>query len=289
MFDQARINQIRQLASRLTLKTRRSITGKATGQRSVRRRGEGFEFDELRDYQAGDSIRAVDWKSSARTQRLMVRSYYDDRNRSIMLLVDISRSGRFGSRDSLKEIIIKELGMLLSFVAQHEQDGLGALLFHSDVENFIPIKSGRVHQAFIGDLIGKTGSKLGVSSIKSTFISCLEQLEPNSLVILISDCLQEDMARLLPAMAGHHELVVLRVYDPIERQLPKKLLTHFVDPESNEMIDGTDPITIQRFRSFLACWKQEQDMLFKQHGIGCCDIDITEPYIDKLVHFFKKR
>lgn len=285
-------NGIAQAIRQLVLKARRNIFGKSAGPRATRRRGEGFEFEELREYQAGDTIRSVDWKSSARTNRLMVRSYHDDRNRSIMLLLDISKSGDFGSGKTLKEEVIKNLAVLLSSVAYHEHDGVGVVLFDAQVREFLPIKSGRAHHILVCKQVLNATAHAGVSSVQKAFAVCMQRVEPNALVILVSDCLYTDIGQLLPAVARRHELVVLRVYDPVERALPKNMLMRLEDPETGEIVEAVDPVTMRDMHAFQQSWLIEQNALFKKYGVDCCDINVqhtSTEYVNALVQFFDKR
>lgn len=273
----------------LQIKTRKLLQGKNSGSSMTRRMGTGFEFDQLRDYQVGDNVRAIDWKSSARSNKLVVRSYREDRNRAIVLLVDISRSGEFGSGDQLKESVIRDLAVMISCVAEQTRDSVGAVFFHHIIEKVIPLGVSKAHKMALAEEILTVRSVAGETDISQAYAASLQYFSKDALIVLISDCLSNNYKKLMATVAQRHELVVLRVYDPVERDLPEGLLITCQDQESELVIDGTNPIQMSALRSFMKKWQYDQDLFFKKLGVDCCDINVHESYEKVLKNFFIRR
>src|SRR5579862_8407903 len=135
------IKKIRQIE----IATRRLLTGSLVGDSRSAVKGEGFEFDQIRDYQMGDDVRAIDWNSSARMDKLLVKQYIQERNRTVILAVDVSASTLFSSDDALKSDIIAQLASVLALVADYGKDTVSLLLFSDEIELFIPAGRGRQH------------------------------------------------------------------------------------------------------------------------------------------------
>ncbi len=279
--------------AQLQIKTKKLLRGATAGPYVMRRIGTGSEFDQLRDYQVGDNVRAIDWKSSARSNKLIVRSYREDRNRTIILLVDTSRSGQFASGDQLKATTIQDIAVMLSFAAEQSRDRVGALFFHHAIEKVIPLGSGKTHTALLVQEImaqqPEDAAKAAETSLAHAFTTTLEHFPKNALVVLISDCLSRNYERVMSSVARRHELVVLRVADPVEKDLPEGLLIQCEDPETGTTLQGTDPSEMDALRRFIKRWYAEQDLFLKKWGVDCCDITIGSSADELLMKFFAQR
>lgn len=285
MLDPSRLKRIQ----RLHLKARRMLAGKKVGDNKTRRMGFGLEFDQLRDYRVGDNVRFIDWKSSARSNKLIVRSYYESRNRTVVVLVDISKSTDFSSTECSKTDVIRDLALLVCCAAEIEQDHVGLMLFHQAVEKVIPARLGRKHTAVLAETILSAPTVAGGTSLEQVSAECLQRFDKNVLVILISDCLSSGYEQALAHLARKNDLVIMRVNDPIEEQLPAELLVALQDPETAITVDGTSVVQMRALRAFLPALRQQQNHLFKQLGIDCFDVTVGMPYEQTLVRFFNER
>jgi len=274
--------------SQLRLIARRIHTGRDAGLFQARTRGSGLEFDELRAYEPGDNVRSIDWKSSARANKLMTRLYYEESRRSVMLLVDLSASGSFASGSIQKISAIKECAVLVACAAEYGNDEVGFITFGKDVEQYRPPKAGRsyIHNLCVD--IMQAPEAPGVSSFAAAFADCVTRMPRRSLVILISDGLGADLAASLPAISARHDLVVVRVYDQIERQWPAGLVVGLQDPESGVALPA-NPLQMQALADFMQTWRVQQDLLFKQYGVQVADIAVSDVYEERLVQFFNQR
>jgi len=271
---------------RIRLRTNKMLCGVGIGSFATRRIGDGFEFEQLRDYQVGDNVRAIDWKSSARHNKLIVRSYREDQNRSILLLIDISSSTKFGSASLLAESVIKDVGIMLCCMAENGRDRIGALFFHDTIAQVVPFGVGRLHSAMLAQAICAAQATGKGTSIDQVYAAVLERCKKNTCVVLISDCLGEGYEKLMTLVAKRHELMVLRVYDGIVRDFPHQLLVACQDPETGLTVDCTDPASMAAMRAFMAQWYQRQTILFRKSGIRYCDLNVRESYEKVLVPFF---
>ena len=286
--DRAHVMRLKRIQN-LYLKARRMLAGKKIGDYRSRRVGFGLEFDQLRDYRVGDNVRFIDWKSSARSNKLIVRSYYESHNRTIVLLVDISISTSLGSTVSQKSDIIRDLAIVVSCAAEVEQDHIGLMLFHKEVEKVIPARMGRKHTAILAETLLTAPLIEGGTSLAQVSSECLQRFDKNVLVILISDCISGAYETALAQLARKNDVVVLRVTDHAEVDIPQELRVVLEDPETHQIVDGTSQAQMRSVRSYLAAFREEQDQLFKRLGIDCFDITVGVPYEQTLVRFFNER
>src|SRR5205823_3416206 len=205
--------------------------------------GQGMEFAEVREYQAGDEVRSIDWNVTARMNRPYVKRYSEERELTVMLAVDLSGSERFGTRRRFKSEIASELAAVLAMSAIRNNDRVGALLFTDHVEHVLPPKKGRRHALrLIRDLLVFEPEGSG-TDIPGTADYLIKMLPHKSIVFLVSDFLSGDIERPLKLLAQRHDLVAVSVEDPSEQQLPDLGVVRLVDPETGRTIsvDTSDP------------------------------------------------
>ena len=290
-----RASELLRKIAQLQIHTKKLLRGASAGSYLTRRLGTGSEFDQLREYQDGDNVRSIDWKSSARSNKLIVRSYREDRNRTIVLLIDTSPSGLFSSGNQLKLTAIQDLAVMMGFAAEQARDRFGAIFFHQTVEKVIPLGAGKSHSVLLAqaafEAVSTQDKQISAeeTSLSAAFARTMEQFPKNALVVLISDCVSSDYQTVMATVAQQHELVVLRVYDAIEREVPADLLIQFQDPETGATVNGTDPHALAALRTFTQKWYADQDLFFKKLGVDCADINVNAPYDTVLIQFFAQR
>ncbi|THH37820.1 DUF58 domain-containing protein [Neolewinella litorea] len=254
-------------------------------------KGRGMSFSEVRNYQYGDDVRNIDWNVTARSGEPYVKVFEEERELTVMLLVDISKSSFFGTVKQPKNELITEICAVLAFSAVNNNDKVGLLLFSDRVEKYLPPKKGRGHiLRIIRELIDTrpegSGTDIGMALTYFT-----NMVKKRSICFLVSDYLATGYERSLRLAARRHDLVGLHLYDPRERELPPVGLLRAVDAESGQAhwID-TDS---KRVRDRYAGWYREQMDYFKtafqQSGADTLSVETTEDYVKELLRFFKRR
>lgn len=254
-------------------------------------KGRGMAFSEVREYQFGDDIRTIDWNVSARFNHPFVKIFEEERELTVMLLVDVSASGEFGTVQQLKKDIAAELCAVLAFSAIKNNDKVGVIFFSDVIEKFIPPKKGRTHiLRIVRELLDfqpthrKTNIAEGLRYLTSV-------IKKRSIVFLISDFLGEGYDDALKIAAKKHDLVAVRLYDVREAELSRSGLMRVVDAETQETdwIDTSD----RRVREHYARWWKESDLartkLFRRSGVDAVNIRIDQSYVNPLMAFFRVR
>ncbi len=272
--------------------TRRLFNGSLIGDQRSAIKGSGFEFDQIREYQIGDDVRTIDWKSSARMDTLLVKEYIQERDRVVIIVVDVSASTLFSSGDILKSLIMAELASVLALVADYSRDAVSLLLFSDDIELSIPPGRGIQHVRMIMEKLFTFQSCKQKTNIAVVFDRLLAHARSDSLVLLVSDFIDDSInnSKKLSVVAQKYDLIAIRCLDRNERALPA---VGFVSVQDSET--GQEAVLDLRFSGaykaslFLQNHAQEQAQLFKKNGVELLDIAIEKPFIGELVRFFKQR
>ena len=254
-------------------------------------KGRGMSFSEVRGYQYGDDVRNIDWNVTARSGEPHVKVFEEERELTVMLLVDISKSSFFGTVKQPKNELITEICAVLAFSAAQNNDKVGLLLFSDRVEKFLPPKKGRGHiLRIIRELLDTrpegSGTDIGMAL---TFFT--NMVKKRSICFLLSDYLATGYERPLRLAARRHDLVGMHLYDPREKELPAVGLLRATDAESGktQWID-TDS---RKVRSRYAAWYAENmdyfNASFRQSGADTLSVETTEDYTRELLGFFKRR
>lgn len=254
-------------------------------------KGRGMAFSEVREYQFGDDIRMIDWNVSARFNHPYIKIFEEERELTVMLLVDVSGSGEFGTVQQLKRDVATELCAVLAFSALKNNDKVGVILFSDVVEKFIPPKKGRTHiLRIVRELLDfqpvhrETNITEGLRYLTSA-------IKKRSIVFVISDFLADGYDDALKIAAKKHDLVGIHLYDPREAELPSSGLMRVLDAETREAIwvDSSDRMVRDGYSRW---WKQQQEArqkLFRRTGVDAIQIRIDQSYIQPLVSFFRLR
>ncbi|MCB9285284.1 MAG: DUF58 domain-containing protein [Lewinellaceae bacterium] len=254
-------------------------------------KGRGMSFSEVRSYQYGDDIRNIDWNVTARTGEPYIKVFEEERELTVMLLVDVSHSALFGTTTQLKRELITELCAVIAFSAIQNNDKVGAILFSEEIEAFIPPKKGRQHiLRIIRELIdiepGKRGTNIGLA---------LEYLnnviKKRSICFMCSDFQAGGYETPLQVVARKHDLVGVHLYDPREVALPNVGLIHAHDAETGRL--GWIDTSSKRIRErFAEAFREKQERFLKSFGRNGADtlsIQTGDSYVNALLQFFKKR
>ena len=254
-------------------------------------KGKGIAFSEVREYQYGDDIRNVDWNVTARFNHPYIKVFEEERELTVVLLVDVSGSRFFGTLSQLKMNVITEISAVLSFSAIQNNDKVGVILFSDKIEKFIPPKKGKQHiLRIIRELINFRPENRKTSITEALrFLS--NAIKKRSIVFLISDFMDYHFEDALRIASKRHDLIGLHIYDIRETELPDIGLINIVDAETGkEMLVDTSSRYIRN--TYKNSWKKRTDDLneiFLKLGVDTASISTDEDYVRPLISLFKKR
>lgn len=254
-------------------------------------KGSGIEFEEVREYQPGDDERSIDWNVTARMNHPYVKNYREERELTVMLVVDISASSRFGSSERFKNELVAEIGAVLAFSAIKNNDKVGLLLFSDQVEKYLPPKKGVRHVLrVIRELLVFKPQHVGTHLTPA--LQFLGKVQKKSgICFLISDFMGPDYSKAITPIAAKHDLITIAMVDTYEKQLPNLGIVTFSDLETNEeiSIDTSNPRAVELFFQYnndrLATHKKLMDRI----GAGFIPLQTDRAYVDALRTFLQER
>jgi uncharacterized protein (DUF58 family) len=276
---------------RIEIRTKRLVNDVFSGEYHSVFKGQGMEFDEVREYQPGDDIRNIDWNVTARMGAPYVKRFMEERELVVMFLLDVSASGRFGSGQNTKLDTAAEICALLAFSAIQNNDKVGAVVFSDHVEKFIPPDKGRSHALHVvRELLffqpeGK-GTNIGEA------LSFLQRvLKRRAIVFVLSDFMSPDFSQPLALAARKFDLVALHVRDEREETLTESGMIRLWDQEREveRLIDLGARGARERFGAFVAERDEQLTKLFNRYGVDRVDIDTQKDYVLPLSLFFRSR
>lgn len=254
-------------------------------------KGQGMEFDEVREYQPGDEIRSIDWNVTARTGHPYVKRFREEREQTLLFLVDLSASGRFGSVKNTKSEVATELCALLAFSAIKNNDKVGLVVFTETVELFIPPAKGTSHVLrLISELLRFEPQQKG-TKITAAVDYAARILNRRSIVVLISDFFDTDYQRTLGILSRRHDVIAASVNDAREYELPNVGLLDLEDPETGAMV-SVDTGSAAVRKKYKALGLARADALretFKSLNIDHIEVGTSDDYLLDLIRFFKRR
>ncbi len=276
---------------RIEIKTRRLSNHLFSGEYHSSFKGRGMAFSEVRKYEYGDDIRAIDWNVTARLNEPYIKVFEEERELTLMLLVDVSGSGNFGSRVQLKREMITEICATLAFSAIQNNDKVGVILFSDTIELFIPPKKGKTHTLrIIRELIEfkPQSQKTNIAGALRYFSSIQKK---RAIAFVLSDFMDQEYRDPLRIMAQRHDVTGIRIYDPREETLPNLGLVPMKDPESGKVsYINTASKSLRRKlkQQFDSSYRYFRDS-FTRSGAGQLSIRVDESYPAKLLGYFKQK
>lgn len=283
--------EVVQKIRRIQITTNRVVNESLAGSYHSVFKGRGMEFDEVREYQAGDDIRTIDWNVTSRAGRLFVKRYVEERELTVMLLIDVSASTHFGSVEKSKSEVAAEIAALIAFSAIRNNDRIGAILFTDRTEKFIPPRRGSTHVLrVIREVLYHEPGHCGTSIRKA--IEHLNLLvRKRAVVFLISDLLDQGFEKTLKAANRRHDIVVIQIIDRRESELPDVGIVELRDSETGE-ITCVDTSLLGVREVVRKNWARNQARLSKlldSNRIDHITIETDKPYDFPLVRFFMQR
>ena len=276
---------------KIEIKTRRLSDHIFSGEYHTSFKGRGMTFSEVRQYQYGDDIRAIDWNVTARYNEAHVKVFEEERELTMMLMVDISGSESFGSKNQFKKDIVTEIAATMAFSATQNNDKIGLILFSDQIELYIPPKKGKSHVLrIIRELIEfQPKSKKTDVSQALKFLSGTQKKK--AIVFLISDFMSDEYENTLKIASKKHDITGIRVFDIREEKLPNLGMVPMLDAETGEtqlVNTGSKAIRMEYEKEY----QNKVDYFietFRKSGSGVVNTRVDESYVTKLLSYFKSR
>ena len=248
-------------------------------------------FSEVREYVPGDDIRAIEWNVTARFNHPYVKIFEEERELTVILLVDISASGDFGTQAQFKKSLVTELCAVLSFSAIQNNDKTGVIFFSDHVEKFIPPKKGKTHILRIIRELIEFRPERKATDIAAALRFLTNAIKKRSIVFLISDFMSSGFEEALKITARKHDLVALRVVDPREESLPDVGLVRLQQAETGERlwVDTSAASVRENYRKQYLKHEQELRQVFARCGVDSVRLRTNESYVQPLMNLFKRR
>lgn len=276
---------------RIEIKTRKLSNQIFSGSYHSAFKGKGISFSEVREYQFGDDVRMIDWNVTARNNRPFIKVFEEERELTVMLLIDVSQSSFFGTQSDFKNHIIAEISAVLAFSAINNNDKVGVIFFSDVIEKFIPPKKGKTHILRIISEIYDFHPKSNGTNIKEALRYFNNVVKKKCIAFLISDFMNAGYKDALSIAARKHDLLGLHVYDEREAQLPDIGLMKVVDAETNTELwvdTSNKQLRDQYAKTFVERVAQTKSM-FGKSGAQLQSINTEDNYVVALMNMFKKR
>lgn len=276
---------------RIEIKTRGLSRHIFAGEYHSAFKGRGIAFSEVREYQYGDDIRSIDWNVTARFNHPYVKIFEEERELTVMLLIDVSGSGNFGTRVSYKRDVMTEVAAVLSFSAIYNNDKIGVIFFSDKVEKFIPPLKGRKHILRIIRELLDFKSESHKTNLDEPLRFLTNAIKKRSTAFIISDFIVPEFEEALRIASNKHDIVALKVYDPLEQALPDIGLVKISDSETGEekWIDTSSAYTRQAYENW---WNNHMEIIkniFKRCGVDSTELRTDLDYVNPLIKLFEKR
>jgi uncharacterized protein (DUF58 family) len=288
---EARRRAILDKVREIELLTRRLVTTTLAGQYHAVFKGQGMSFDSVREYQPGDDIRRIDWNVTARTGDVFVKQFVEERELTVLLVVDVSASGAFGTQGRSKRELAAEIAAVLAFSAIKNNDRVGLILFSDRIERFIPPKKGRAHVLrLVLELLDVAPQGRG-TRIDEACDYLTRIARKRSVVFFLSDFLAPDYERALGVAGRRHDLVPVVVQDPAERALPDLGLVPLEDAETGQVrwLDTSSAASRAAFAKHAEAASRRRDTTFRKHGMEPIPAEVGGEYLPHLIAYFRRR
>lgn len=259
-------------------------------------RGRGMSFSEVREYRFGDDVRDIDWNVTARTRAPHIKIYEEERELTMMLLVDVSASNTFGSTEQIKREVIAEIAAVLAFSAVQTGDKVGCLMFSDKVEHYIPPKKGKGHILTIIRSLLSFESEGHGTRLDVPLKALTNMLRKRCTTFVLSDFLFDsaqapDVEEALKIAVGKHDIVGIRISDEREHELPDVGLVEMSDAETGRTV-WVDTSSRKVRESYARLWSERNEatqQLLRRYKVDCADIDTADDYVTELIKLFKQR
>jgi len=294
-FSEVETNQIpRELLKKvkqIEISTRHVVNEVFSGEYHSVFKGRGMEFAEVREYQHGDDVRMIDWNVSARMGHPFVKLFEEERELTVMILVDVSSSGNFGTTEQLKREVAAELSAVLAFSAINNNDKVGLIIFSDKIDKFIPPRKGKKHGLRVIREILFNKPQEASTDLPGALEYLNRIIKRRSTVILISDFLSENYEKALQTANKKHDIIALSITDPREISLPDAGMIDLEDAETGEMLllDTSSKNIRDNFYNESLRMHTERENFFRSIGMDYINILTDRSYVEPITRFFRMR
>lgn len=276
---------------KIEIKTRRLSDHIFGGEYHSTFKGRGMTFSEVRQYQFGDDVRNIDWNVTARYNEPFVKVFEEERELTMMLMVDVSGSELFGTQEQFKNEVVTEIAATLAFSATQNNDKIGLILFSDKVELYIPPKKGRSHVLRIIRELIEFEPESKQTNIAEALKFLSNVMKKKAIVFVMSDFIADDYHQTMKIVSGKHDVTGIRVYDKREEEIPNLGMVQMQDEETGELmlVNTTSKKVRLNYGKF---YKEKVDYFkdsFTKSGAGSIDCRVDESYVKKLLGYFKRR
>ena len=276
---------------KIEIKTRRLSDHIFGGEYHSTFKGRGMTFSEVRQYQFGDDVRSIDWNVTARYNEPFVKVFEEERELTMMLMVDVSGSELFGTQQQFKNEVVTEIAATLAFSATQNNDKIGLILFSDKVELYIPPKKGRSHVLRIIRELIEFQPESKQTNIAEALKFLSNVMKKKAIVFVLSDFIADDYKQTMKIVSGKHDVTGIRVYDKREEEIPNLGMVQMQDEETGElMLVNTSSKKVRR--NYGKFYQEKVDYYkdaFTKSGAGTIDCRVDESYVKKLLGYFKRR
>ena len=276
---------------KIEIKTRGLSNHIFAGEYNTAFKGKGMAFSEVREYQSGDDVRSIDWNVTARYNSPYIKVFEEEREMTVMLLVDVSGSGNFGTKQQFKREIATELSAVLAFSAIKNNDKVGVIFFSDIIEEFIPPKKGKSHiLRIIRQILSfkPQNKKTNISQAIEYFNNVMKK---RCICFILSDYISSSFEKPLRVASKKHDIVALKISDKREKTIPNIGIVPFKDSETEKVIllDTSSKLVRETFQKKQKEKQSEIEKLFPRCGVDLININTGEDYVKPLINFFKNR
>ena len=276
---------------KIEIRTRGLTNNVFSGQYHSAFKGIGMSFSEVRNYRFGDEVRYIDWNVTAKTNEPHIKVFDEERDLTVLLMIDVSNSTNFGTKNKLKRELAAEISAVISFSAIANNDKVGAIFFSDKIEKYIPPKKGKKHiLRIIREII-----YFDIEDSKTDIANALKYMtnihNKRSIVFLLSDFIADDYSVPLRLARKKHDIVAINIFDKIEKELPDVGLIKVTDSETGKSIDidTSDKLMRGKYIKIGKDKKQKNDEILRMNKIDSLDIELNDDFANSLHKFFKKR
>ena len=276
---------------KIEITTNRLATEQLAGSYTSVFKGQGLAFREVREYQPGDDIRTIDWNVSARMDSTHVKVFVEEREMTMMLVVDLSASQRFGTRTHSKSRLAAEVAALCAFSAIKHNDRVGLILHTDQIEKLVPAKKGQKHvMRVVREILGREPERTG-TDLRVALETLSSVARRRSVAFLLSDFFTTGYDRALSLAAARHDVIPVMLVDPRDEELPNVGLSSFEDFETGDsvLVDTASPAVRAHYAKQMRGIRAEQVRLFTKLGLDYCVVRTDQPYIKPLRDLFARR
>jgi uncharacterized protein (DUF58 family) len=285
------LKELQRTIRRVEIRSKRMASELFSGEYHSSFKGKGIEFSNVREYQYGDDVRSIDWNTSARKHELYVKIFTEERERSLLLVVDASASMLFGSREHSKKDLALEVSAVLAFSALQNNDKVGLLVFTDRVETYIPPRKGRHHVLIILEELFRLKPQSRTTNINAALSFIRYTRRRQEIIFLLTDLVDSDYEKGMKLLNTRHDFILVHISDPLDKALPLSGVLDLEDPETGLRftVDAASRYEIERYRHEQSRQHEELRLRLRRMRIDSLFLDTDRSFIGDLNSFFRYR